>query len=150
MRTFWLDDETETETDEIPHSVLAREGVFYTRIEPGVHEEALRDVMALRGYRTQDEVHLHPETEGLDAILARFDKEHLHRDDEVRYVLEGAGVFDIRARDDRWMRLVVVTGDLIVVPRGMHHRFTLTEARMIRARRLFEDEAGWVPHYRER
>ncbi|GAB4215715.1 MAG: hypothetical protein OHK0013_41520 [Sandaracinaceae bacterium] len=65
-------------------------------------------------------------------------------------MLEGAGIFDIRSRDDRWMRIEVGPGDLIVVPKGRHHRFFLTASRTIRALRLFEDQAGWVPHYRDR
>jgi cupin superfamily acireductone dioxygenase involved in methionine salvage len=35
-----------------------------------------------------------------------------------------------------------------VVPAGRWHRFLLTEARSIRAVRLFKDASGWVPHYR--
>jgi 1,2-dihydroxy-3-keto-5-methylthiopentene dioxygenase len=151
MRAFWLLEPQgggSVEGASIELSELAREGVYNARIEPGRHEEAIADVMQMRGYRTQDEVRLTPATEGLDGILARFDKEHHHTDDEVRYVLEGAGIFDIRSRDDRWMRIVVGPGDLIVVPRDRHHRFMLTETRTIRALRLFEDQAGWVPHYR--
>lgn len=63
-------------------------------------------------------------------------------------MLEGAGVFDIRSSDDRWMRVVVEPGDLLVVPARRYHRFELTEARTIRCVRLFQDMSGWVPHYR--
>lgn len=136
------------EGEPIDPPALALEGVFSTFIAPAQWESAVDEVMRMRGYRTRDEVRLSPTTEGLDAILAKFDREHLHTDDEVRYVLEGEGIFDIRARDDRWMRVVVGPGDLIVVPRNRHHRFFLGPDRTIRAIRLFEDQAGWVPHYR--
>ncbi len=151
MRAFWLGESASgelTEGEPIGSGRLAREGVFNARIPTDGHETALAEVMAMRGYGTQDEVRLGPATEGLEAILARFDKEHLHTDDEVRYVLEGEGIFDIRSRDDRWMRVVVGPGDLIVVPKDRHHRFMLTETREIRCARLFQDQAGWVPHYR--
>ena len=38
-------------------------------------------------------------------------------------------------------------GDLIRVPRGTWHWFDLCGDRNIRAIRLFQDKAGWTPHY---
>lgn len=129
---------------------LAAAGVLYQHLstDPERFEPALARLCAERGYATRDEVALTPQTPNLPALLARFLDEHLHTDDEVRFVLSGAGIFDIRSVDDRWMRVVVEPGDLLVVPRDRHHRFMLTEAQHIRCVRLFQDQAGWVPHYR--
>ena len=41
----------------------------------------------------------------------------------------------------------VEAGDLIRVPRGTHHWFDLCAEKRIRAIRLFQDPAGWTPHY---
>jgi 1,2-dihydroxy-3-keto-5-methylthiopentene dioxygenase len=41
----------------------------------------------------------------------------------------------------------VEPGDMIRVPDGTRHWFTLREDRRIRAIRLFQDPAGWTPHY---
>ena len=41
----------------------------------------------------------------------------------------------------------VGAGDLIRVPLGTHHWFDLCSDRCIRAIRLFQDPAGWTPHY---
>lgn len=126
------------------HGVLARR----LPLDPAGHQPVLDELRLRRGYVTQDEVALRPDTPHLDAVLQKFDPEHHHDDDEVRFVLEGEGVFDIRSLDDRWMRVVVEPGDLIVVPRGKHHRFELTDKRTIRCVRLFKDPAGWVAVYR--
>ena len=146
MRACWLDDGAE-----IDAGTLEGEGVLYRSLslEPSGYQPALDELRDRRGYGTQDEVALHPDTEGLEAICDKFKAEHLHTEDEVRFVLEGEGVFDIRSTDDRWMRVTVEPGDLIVVPRDRYHRFSLTARRHIRCARLFKDPSGWTPVYRE-
>jgi 1,2-dihydroxy-3-keto-5-methylthiopentene dioxygenase len=123
--------------------------VEYLAVDPQAYQPPLDALKAERGYVEQDEVALRPEMDNLDVVCAKFADEHLHTDDEVRYVLEGEGIFDIRSADDRWMRVTVQPGDLIVVPADLHHRFFLTEEKRIRCVRLFKDASGWVPHYRD-
>src|SRR5690606_20290265 len=127
---------------------LAAVGVVYERLPEDDYQGALDRLKADRGYVEQDIVELRPDTPNLDGLLEKFKDEHLHRDDEVRFVLEGEGVFDVRGADERWIRIVVERGDLLVVPAMLYHRFFLTERRQIRCVRLFKDAAGWVPEYR--
>ena len=42
-----------------------------------------------------------------------------------------------------------VTADVINVPRETKHWFNLCASKTIRCIRLFEDKAGWTPHYVE-
>jgi 1,2-dihydroxy-3-keto-5-methylthiopentene dioxygenase len=145
MKAHWLEQDGTISADE-----LDQNGVHWAKLstdEP-LYQGPLDRLKQQRGYIEQDIVTLEPRTPNLDAICAKFIDEHYHDDDEVRFVLEGEGIFDIRSRDDRWMRVVVEQGDLIVVPKDRHHRFMLTEAKAIRCVRLFRDKSGWVPHYR--
>ena len=145
MKAHWLEQQQPISADE-----LNRAGVYYAKL--GTDEQSyqgpLDALKRARGYVAQDIVTLSPSTPNLDAICAKFIDEHFHDDDEVRFVLEGEGIFDIRSEDDRFMRVQVHQGDLIVVPKERHHRFMLTETKQIRCVRLFRDQSGWVPHYR--
>jgi 1,2-dihydroxy-3-keto-5-methylthiopentene dioxygenase len=112
------------------------------------------DLKRRGGYRTADIIDVHSETPGLDAMLARFDKEHTHSEDEVRFILAGRGIFFLRLPDhiqdkgeDKVVAVEVHPGDLLRVPRGTTHWFTLCEDRRIRAIRWFQDTTGWTPHY---
>jgi 1,2-dihydroxy-3-keto-5-methylthiopentene dioxygenase len=148
MKLDWIDAGTQAGAPTVAD--LARVGVLHERlaIDPQAYQPPLDALARARGYVEQDIIELEPSTPELEVICAKFDREHLHTDDEVRYVLEGEGIFDVRAADERWIRITVEAGDLLVVPAQLHHRFLLTERKHIRCVRLFKDRSGWVPHYR--
>lgn len=99
------------------------------------------------GYTTADIIDVEPQTPGLDAMLAKFNREHWHSEDEVRIILRGRGLFHIHPEGRPVVAIEVTAGDLIRVPRGTHHWFNLCGDRNIRAIRLFQDTTGWAPHY---
>jgi 1,2-dihydroxy-3-keto-5-methylthiopentene dioxygenase len=80
-------------------------------------------------------------------MLARFNSEHWHDEDEVRFIIEGRGLFHIHAPGKPVFAIEVEAGDLIRVPKGTLHWFDLCGDRRIRAIRLFQDPSGWTPHY---
>ena len=96
---------------------------------------------------TADVIDVRPETPDLDTMLARFNKEHWHDEDEVRFILEGRGLFHIHPANGTVFAIEVESGDLIRVPRGTRHWFDLCGERRIRAIRLFQATAGWTPQY---
>ena len=99
------------------------------------------------GYVTADVIDVHAQTPGLEGMLARFRREHWHDEDEVRFIIEGRGIFHIHPPQGPVLALEVAPGDLIRVPRGTWHWFDLCGDKRIRAIRLFQDPAGWAPRY---
>jgi 1,2-dihydroxy-3-keto-5-methylthiopentene dioxygenase len=105
------------------------------------------DLKAKGGYVTADVIDVDSKTPGLEEMLAKFNREHWHDEDEVRFIIAGRGLFHIRDREGRVAAIEVEAGDLIRVPRGTKHWFNLCADRRIRAIRLFQDKSGWTPHY---
>lgn len=93
------------------------------------HFDSIDDVNSLaskRDYKNRDEITVSPAAMGdvYEAKVKMFFQEHLHEDEEIRYVLDGEGFFDVRSEDDCWVRVRVEKGDLIILPAGIYHRFT--------------------------
>jgi len=99
------------------------------------------------GFVTADVIDVYPDTPNLDDMLSKFKKEHTHTEDEVRFILQGSGVFHINPVDGPVFGIEVWSGDMISVPLGTRHWFDLCTERRIRAIRLFQDQTGWTPHY---
>ena len=149
------------EGEDAIRTLLAPFGVDYERAEPNVpvgpdapsdavlaaYREKIDDLKTRGGYVTADVIDVFPTTPGLDAMLNRFNSEHWHSEDEVRFIVEGRGVFHIDPPGGPVFAIEVEAGDLISVPRGTLHWFDLCADRRIRAIRLFQDSSGWTPHY---
>lgn len=134
----------------VPYDLLAEIGVIYHHFET---EEEVDAVAKERNYKNKDEVCISLEAfpggeSALKTKLEGFFKEHLHEDEEIRYIVDGAGFFDVRSKQDRWIRAKLNKGDLLILPAGIYHRFTLTMDNYVRAVRLFKDEPKWVALHR--
>jgi len=145
MRAYLLDQPNRSFAAEDLHEF----GVLHWRLPLAGSEAEIARIKSSRGYVDQDEVSLSKETPNLDAVCAKFDKEHFHTLDEVRFVVDGEGVFDVRDTNDQWVRIEVNAGDLIIIPANKYHRFYLTSAKAIRCVRLFLNNEGWAPLYRQ-
>lgn len=125
---------------------LEKIGVIYREIKT---TDELNKIAAERDYKNRDEVTLNLDSFGndLEAFnnkMKQFYKEHYHEDEEIRYIVEGEGYFDVRNKHDRWIRTKLVKNDLLILPAGIYHRFTLTsDKREVKAVRLFKDEPKW-------
>lgn len=113
------------------------------------YKPEIERLSARGGFVTADVINVTPATPNLDALLAKFAKEHTHSEDEVRFTVKGGGVFHIHPKGGPVFGVFVEAGDLINVPAGTQHWFDLCSDRTIRCIRLFQDASGWTPHYIE-
>lgn len=140
---------------------LAQYGIWYRRFEGSdplgenatddqilaAYDEPIRKLKKEGGYVTADVINVTSDTPNLQQMLDKFNKEHWHDEDEVRFVVKGRGLFHIHPEDGPVFSIEVAEGDMINVPRGTHHSFDLCDEKSIRCIRLFQDPSGWTPHY---
>jgi 1,2-dihydroxy-3-keto-5-methylthiopentene dioxygenase len=97
-------------------------------------------------YPAVDVIRLLPDHPQGPALRAKFLDEHTHADDEVRFFVEGSGLFYIRG-DDAVHALECTAGDLIVLPAGLRHWFDMGPQPHFTAIRLFITPEGWVADF---
>ena len=113
------------------------------------YSEQIERLKRRGGYVTADVINVTPQTPNLEPMLAKFSREHWHEEDEVRFIIQGRGLFHVNPKTAPVVAIEVEPGDLIRVPRGTLHWFDLCSTKQIQCIRLFEDPAGWTPWYTE-
>ncbi|KAF2086846.1 1,2-dihydroxy-3-keto-5-methylthiopentene dioxygenase [Saccharata proteae CBS 121410] len=149
MRAYWYDNlpgdqrELHDSGRDVDPEYLSRLGIRHYNF-PNV--EDVNKLAASRGYKNRDEVCISPTTlPNYEDKVKTFFAEHLHEDEEIRYIIDGGGFFDVRGKDDDWVRIQLEKHDLMIMPAGIYHRFTTDANNYTKAMRLFQDEPKWTP-----
>lgn len=155
MVAFFYHDNKDTPEDftdehnsgvEVSEQKLKELGVLYYKVET---MDQLNEIASKRDYKNRDEIVLNlasfnNDIDAFNAKMAMFYKEHYHEDEEIRYIMDGEGYFDVRSADDKWIRAKLNKNDMLILPAGIYHRFTLSSGqRYVKAMRLFKDEPKW-------
>ncbi|KAI4120250.1 MAG: hypothetical protein LQ341_007566, partial [Variospora aurantia] len=150
MKAYWYDNESGDQREDhdscrpVDTEYLSKLGVLYYDC-PSI--DSVNAIAVERSYKHRDEIVVSPEKMGAvyEEKVKMFFSEHLHEDEEIRYILDGEGFFDVRSISDEWVRLHLKKGDLIILPAGIYHRFTTDSNNFVKAMRLFKDEPKWTP-----
>lgn len=98
------------------------------------------------GFKSADVISMTPAHPDKEALRKKFLDEHTHSDFEVRFFVEGRGLFFIHA-GDRVHAVLCEQGDLISVPANTPHWFDMGSEPQLKCIRLFTTPEGWVANY---
>ena len=108
----------------------------------------LKPFMSGGGYQSADVISIHALTPNYDQIRAKFLAEHTHDEDEIRFFVDGQGLFWFHLPNIPVFNVLCQRGDLISVPAGTKHWFDAGEHQpFVKAIRIFTDMSGWTPNY---
>ncbi|KAJ3336434.1 1,2-dihydroxy-3-keto-5-methylthiopentene dioxygenase [Gonapodya sp. JEL0774] len=135
---------------EVPISVVEALGVEFKSIpiaEDGSHADAAEQWVKQNraGYekRTKEVTSRAALGEKFESKLQNGYGEHFHSADEIRFNTAGAGFFDVRDASDKWIRVTWGPGELISVPEGLWHRFTVDEGEFAEELRWWPTQKAW-------
>jgi 1,2-dihydroxy-3-keto-5-methylthiopentene dioxygenase len=98
------------------------------------------------GYQTADVISLTSEHPDKIALRQKFLSEHTHSEDEIRFFVDGQGLFYLHA-EGRVYGALCTKGDLISVPAGTTHWFDMGPNPHLACIRIFTNPEGWVAQF---
>ncbi len=110
------------------------------------YKESIDRLMVEYDFKSVDVIALRPDHPERQMLRQKFLDEHIHSDFEVRFFVEGKGLFYIHA-DDKVYGVMCEQGDLISVPAGAKHWFDMGAIPDFKCIRLFTTSEGWVASY---
>ena len=106
----------------------------------------IAQVQSSGGYGTVDAIRLTNDHPDRAALRQKFLAEHTHSEDEVRFFVEGRGLFCLHI-DGEVLQLVCEQNDWISVPAGTRHWFDMGPTPHFCALRFFNNSEGWVADF---
>jgi len=97
-------------------------------------------------YPTVDAIRMTPDHPDREALRQKFLAEHTHSEDEVRFFVEGCGLFCLHI-DEAVLQVLCEAGDWIAVPAGTKHWFDMGPEPGFCALRFFHNSEGWVAQF---
>ena len=98
------------------------------------------------GFQLADVIQLHPDHEMREELRGKFLDEHVHSDDEIRFFVDGCGLFYMHFEEEV-ISVMCKRGDLIGVPAKTKHWFDMGPKPSFTCIRLFTSPEGWVADF---
>ncbi|MFT7405300.1 1,2-dihydroxy-3-keto-5-methylthiopentene dioxygenase [Zhongshania sp.] len=106
----------------------------------------VKRLIAEQGYQCVDVISIASDHPQKDALRLKFLDEHTHSEDEVRFFVQGQGLFALHI-GDKVFEIICKKGDLLSVPANTSHWFDLGPQPDLVAIRFFNNPEGWVANY---
>jgi len=111
------------------------------------YSHEIEPFMKKKGFQSADVINVHKDTPNIEQLRAKFLREHTHSEDEVRFFVDGQGLFWFHFDSGEIISLLCQKGDFLAVPAGFRHWFDLAPLYRVKAIRLFTSAEGWVANY---
>jgi 1,2-dihydroxy-3-keto-5-methylthiopentene dioxygenase len=111
-----------------------------------VYSNSIEKLKKQYGFKSVDVINLQPNHPDKVAFRQKFLAEHIHDDFEVRFFIEGRGLFYLHTEGKVYV-VLCEKGDLISVPANTKHWFDMGENPYFKCIRLFTKEDGWVAEF---
>jgi 1,2-dihydroxy-3-keto-5-methylthiopentene dioxygenase len=110
------------------------------------YDSDVKRLIAEQGYQCVDVISIASDHPQKDALRLKFLDEHNHSEDEVRFFVQGQGLFALHI-GDKVFEIICKKGDLLSVPANTSHWFDLGSQPNLVAIRFFNNPDGWVANY---
>lgn len=110
------------------------------------YKDAIDKLNKKYGFQSVDVVSLRPDHPQKQEFRQKFLAEHTHADFEIRFFVDGSGLFYLHIADKVYM-LMCTEGDLISVPANTTHWFDMGENPDFKCIRFFTTENGWAGNF---
>jgi 1,2-dihydroxy-3-keto-5-methylthiopentene dioxygenase len=110
------------------------------------YDDAVKRVQASGNYPTVDAIRMTPDHPERATLRQRFLAEHIHTEDEVRFFVEGQGLFCLHIGNEV-LQVLCERNDFLRVPAGTRHWFDMGSAPTFTAIRFFDNPDGWVAQF---
>lgn len=111
-----------------------------------VYKESIERLNAKYGFKSIDVVSLRPDNPKREDMRKMFLTEHAHKDFEIRFFVDGSGLFYLHINGKVYC-ILCEKGDLLSVPANTTHWFDMGTAPSFKAIRLFTTDNGWVAEF---
>ena len=110
------------------------------------YAEEIAAVQARGAYPTVDAIRMAPDHPDRASLRQKFLAEHTHSEDEVRFFVEGRGLFCLHLGAEV-LQVLCEADDWISVPAGTKHWFDMGPEPRFCALRFFQNPEGWVASF---
>lgn len=107
------------------------------------YKDSISTLNKTYGFELVDVAILSPDNPNKDEIRQQFNFEHTHSDFEIRFFVEGCGLFYFHLNEKVYL-LLCEKGDLISVPSMVSHWFDMGADPDFKLIRFFPSVDGWV------
>lgn len=110
------------------------------------YQHEIDRLVAEKNYQSWDVIGMRPDNPQRQELRSKFLAEHTHGEDEVRFFVEGQGLFCLHLAG-KVFQILCEKNDLISVPANTRHWFDMGSAPNFIAIRLFDNPQGWIAQF---